>query len=295
MKGFEVNLPNDEPFWIAPLGDIQWNGHEEDIAFGDLQRHLTETLALPGHVYFIGMGDYIDYAAPSSRSKIVASEPYDNTMRVLDDASDSLVEEVYTKILKPTTGKWAGLLSGHHLWKYQSGMLSDHKLAERLQCSHMGMDMEGAIIQFNIPTQKGSRRHIDVWAHHGVGAGEESTLLLRMKKLAADYEEVDIFLHGHVTKMASTVIPKLRPVFAVREGITDFRLVERRVALVGTGGWQKAYGAGSTYVERKLMRPVSLGAPLIQVIPSFNRQYGQIAGKTTDNLRWQPRFKLILQ
>ena len=172
-------------------------------------------------------------------------------------------------------------------------MLSDHKLAERLGCPYMGMDMEGAIIQFNIPMQKGSRsRHINVWAHHGVGAGEESTLLLRMKKIAADYEEVDIFLHGHVTKVASTIIPKNRPVFAQREGVISFRLVERRVALVGTGGWQKAYGQGQvTYVERKLMRPVSLGAPLIQVIPAFNREH---AGGQ-DNLRWQPRFKLILQ
>ena len=139
-----------------------------------------------------------------------------------------------------------------------------------------------------------STRGVKIWAHHGSGSGEESSMLLKLKKIAADHENVNLFLMGHMTKMVGTVIPKLDYVFAKRaDGPYSFKVVERRVPLVGTGGWAKGILVSrSSYVEKKpsTMRPVSLGAPLIQVIPESRRSH---TGEE-DVIRWVPRIEVTL-
>ena len=95
-------------------------------------------------------------------------------------------------------------------------------------------------------------------------------MLLKMKKVAADWEGITGFFLGHMTKLATTVIPKLRMVV----GFKHATVVERRVLLAGTGGWSKGKIVGRRegrvprggYVERRGMRPVSLGAPLVDVV-----------------------------
>lgn len=293
MQSNWIDLPTDDPFYLAPLGDIQWNGHEDDIAFDELKRYIDEAMAK--QAWFIGMGDYLDMASPTGRQKVDAANVYDNLRQSIDDRALELTLQI-AEILKPTAGHWFGMLTGHHYWGLKSGGTTDQRLCAMLQAAYLGDelgDMGGGMIHITIPTTR-NRRHLNIWAHHGSGSGEESSLLLKLKKIAADWENVSLFLMGHLTKMAGTVIPKLDPVFARNgDGNYSFKLIERRIPLVGTGGWSKGILIGrSTYVEKKpsTMRPVSLGAPIIKVIPEFRRSRSE----DEDSLRWAPRIEVTI-
>ncbi len=283
-------FPTDDPFYIAPIGDVQWNGHEEDVILDDLKRHVDE--ALEKQAWFLGMGDYIDMASPTGRQKIAGSGVYENLMRSIDDQALELTHQI-GDILKPTRGRWLGMLTGHHYWKDQNGVTSDQRLCEILAAPYLGDDigeMGGAAIQIPVPTPQDNRA-IKLWAHHGFGTGEESAMLLKLKRIAADWEQVDCFFMGHMTKMVSTIIPKLHFTLHKRGDAISFKILERRVGLVGTGGWSKAYIPGrTTYVERKGMRPVALGAPIVKITPQFSRTHT----KDDTARRWLPRIEVTL-
>ena len=91
---------------VAPLGDIQWSGLRGSTARDHLRRHIDRCLKL--NAYFIGMGDYIDFASPSNRARLKNAMLYDTAMEVIEDAAGSLVDEVFEKFLKPTVGRWIG-------------------------------------------------------------------------------------------------------------------------------------------------------------------------------------------
>jgi hypothetical protein len=256
----QYKVKGSKPFVIAPLGDVQWNGSSDEVWCDGLKRHIDR--ALEANAIFLGFGDLIDYASPSSRQKLKASGAYQGPMKKLDDIGRELALEVYNKFLKPTKGRWAGLHEGHHMWEFQDGSTTDMMLAEMLGCPHLGTE---AIVEWH---WQGAS--FQTWSHHGWGAGEESALLNRLKKVAADWEDVQMYLMGHCTRTANTTIPKLHAVFDER-GRGDLK--ERRIQLVGSGGWSKGKIVGSkeglvprgNYVEKGGMRPVSLGAPLVYV------------------------------
>lgn len=261
MEIVRFDVPNEKPFALAPLGDIQWNGDPADIDYKGLERHIAR--CLDEKAYFIGMGDYIDFASPSSRQKLLGSGAYDGPMKKLDDVADFLVQDVYQRFLKPTVGRWIGMLEGHHFWQYKAGDTSDMRLCTLLGTQHLGTEAGLEIVS----PREGSFK---VWAHHGFGAGSEGALLNKLKLQAADWEGVRVFLMGHMTKLASTVIPKLTFTIAP-SGPT---LQEVRVILAGTGGWSKGKIVSrrdgrvprGNYVEQGGMRPVSLGAPILKLL-----------------------------
>jgi len=126
---------------ICPLGDIQWAGDEEDLAYNHLSAHLDNCLRHPTPL-FMGMGDYIDFASPSNRERLKQARLYDTAQKVIADATKSLVDDLYERLLKPTKAKWLELMQGHHhhpviLGKSRRGEElvtdSDVYLAEKLE------------------------------------------------------------------------------------------------------------------------------------------------------------------
>jgi len=259
-------------FSIALIGDIQWNGHPPEIWGEGLKRYID--WAMSKDAYFVGHGDYIDFASPSSRAKLLSSGAYEGPMQKLDDVALELVFQLYEKYLKPTKGRWVAMLEGHHFWQFKDGTTSDMRLCELLGAAHGGTE---TVIEWRLPKpSKPStiETTFQTWHHHGWGSGEESAMILKLKKVAADWDYISGFFMGHMTKTATTVIPKLR----AHSG-QNAHVHERRVILAGTGGWSKGKVVGSRdgkvprggYVEKKGMRPVSLGAPLVMVYKTRRR------------------------
>ena len=256
----------DTPIYIAPLGDIQWNGDKNEIWVDGLKDYIAEAMELGA--WFIGMGDYVDFASPSNRSALAGIKKYDSTENNLDSIALERQMEVYDKFLRPTKGRWLGMLEGHHYWEYSTGGTSDTRLCELLGAPFLG---KAAIVRLAVTCFSNRKLTYNIWAHHGEGGGSESAMVLRMKRIAQYWERIDLFLMGHATKKPVTPIPRIEPDF---KKVT--RLRHRDVYLVGTGGWLKGYVEGrtrkgrasGTYVEERMLDPVSLGAPLIRLTPT---------------------------
>lgn len=279
-----IQMPRNKPLVVAPLGDLQWNGDPDELAYDHLERHIAEAMSLDA--WFVGMGDYIDFTSPSNREAINAAKTYDGAKSGIEKLANDLNHDLYDRLLKPTKGRWLGMAEGHHFWQFRAGDTTDMRLCEMLKTDHLGTQFLYGL-HFRLTGGIGG----DVWIHgqHGQGSGTEGALLNRLKTLAGDWEHVDIHLMGHWTKKLHGAIPKLRPV--VYGGKIHLR--SRDVHLVGTGGWTKGLILGrkegrvprGSYVEKASMRPVSLGAPFIKILP------GITPGKANGSV-WMPEIRV---
>ena len=270
------------PLVVAPLGDIQWNGDANEIALDSLKRHIATAMAK--EAWFIGLGDYIDFASPSNRAKLAAADLYDGPLKTLDDIAHRLVDEVY-EILKPTKGRWLGLLEGHHFYQFRSGMTTDMKLAEMLGTKFLGTSAYVALSFARHHETNGDKVTSYIWAHHGRGSGKAHAPIMKLENLTP-YWEADVFLIAHMTKLATAALLRIYPSFIGKTG----KLRHKRISLVGTGGWSKAYMEGATqgivprggYVERDMMNPVCLGAPFVYLVP-HRRDRGRGESRTVES------------
>ncbi len=256
MELVQMKVERGDTLCIAPLGDIQFSGDNGSTAQDHLKRHIDRALKLDA--WFIGMGDYIDFASPSNRARIRSANLYDTAEEVLEDAAGSLVDEVYERFLKPTTGRWIGLLEGHHFFEY-GGRTSDMLLAERLNTRHLGTSC-----YVNIQPAD-----VTLWAHHGQGGGQlPSSPLNKLYHVAAGLEGADVYMMGHTTKASCVRLSRPYPVWKPRP-----QFIHRDILLVNTGGFSKSNVVGhrrggiprGDYAEAGMMTPSPLTAPLIHV------------------------------
>jgi hypothetical protein len=157
--------------------------------------------------------------------------------------------------LKPTKGRWLGLLEGHHFYE-GSGSTSDQWLAEMLDAPHLGTSCYVRLKPSGFV----------IWAHHGLGGGILPTSgINKLYHTSAGLAGADVYLMGHNTKMGVSRLSRPMP----NGEFTD--LTHHDVLLVNTGGFSKSNVVGHTrgrirrgdYAEQGMMTPSPLAAPLI--------------------------------
>lgn len=262
-----------KPATIMPVGDIQWFGDDHEVALEKLRAHIA--WGVERGAWFIGMGDYIDAFSPSNRQRLKAAAMYDNANRVLDEAARNLVKELYERALKPSAGRWLGLLAGHHYAELRDGTTTDQMLAGLLKTRHLG-DCAYVRLRFRRdPAHRTTSGAVLIWAHHGQGAGKSiAAPVQKLESMPATFEG-DIFLMGHQSKIVAAPMDRCFPTWPRLDGVQPPRIYHKTVLLVGTGSFMRGYVEGrregltpaGTYVEKGMMRPVSLGAPVITVTP----------------------------
>lgn len=269
-----IPVKRGQTITILPIGDIQWAGDPNEVAVGLLQEAIE--YGRQTNAYYIGMGDYTDVLSPSNRERLASANLYDTARGFLDRSASGLVKEVYEKFLKPTKGKWLGMLEGHHYFKYEAGNTSDQELCQLLEARHIG-----SCAYIGLSFVEGDRNlgTVNVWCHHGAGGGiSAASPIQKLESYVYGEWEADIYLMGHMTKISST--PKNR-CYPIWDGIPH--LSHRKKILCGTGGFSKAYVEGSRqgqvprggYVEKRLMKPVVLGCPIIRIVPRLEmREHG---------------------
>lgn len=242
---------------VAPLGDLQWSGLGGSTAQDALRRHIDRAMALDA--WFIGMGDYIDFASPSNRARLANAQLYDTAQEVIEDAASNLVEEVYRRFLEPTTGRWIGLLEGHHFFEF-GGRTSDTLLAEKLETRQLGTSCYVHLEPCDVT----------LWAHHGSGGGAlPSAPLNKLYHTAAGLVGADVYMMGHTTKASAVRLSRPFP----RWDRTPPDLTHRDIYLVNTGGFSRSNVPGSKrggiprgdYAEQGMMTPSPLSSPLIRI------------------------------
>lgn len=242
---------------VAPLGDLQYAGRDGATALGHVRNHIQRGIDLDA--WWVGLGDYIDFLSPSNRQRLRSAALYDTADNVIDAKAHELVEELFEEVLKPTKGRWLGLLEGHHFYEGQ-GSTSDMWLAELLECAFLGTSCYIRL----------EPSGYTLWAHHGTGGGiMPAAPFNKMYHASHGWAGADIFLMGHTTRAG--VVPLARPQPNWEGKRPD--LIEQMIYLVSTGGFSKSsivrhrHGRipRGDYAEQRMLNPSPLTAPIIHL------------------------------
>jgi len=253
-----------------PLGDIQAGAAGCDL--NRLRKHIRWGLETFGdNLYWVGMGDIFDVASPSSRKALyrLKGEAYDSVNMMVDRAMDNEIEKM-KRILEPTRGRWLGLIRGHHDYEFAT-TTADAKLAEWLGCPLLG---HCALIHLILKDEVGRRTAVaKLWLHHGVGAG--TTLEAGIRKIrnnVVPFWFANAYLVGHYHQKSTTPVPWINTLLVKDkpEWISQSRYI------ISTGSFLKGYQKDSVdgmglpagdYVERAMLPPNVLGAPIVFIRP----------------------------
>jgi len=259
-----TTLPMQEVL-IMPIGDIH-NDASGNSDLEKLRRHIS--WGMERGAYFLGMADYVDLASPSNRQQLLGAKVYDSVYDALDAQAYKAVEQLY-EIMKPTVGRWLGLLTGHHYWQFQDGDTSDCWLARKFQAPFLG-DCAMIRCQFAEPQGK-PRAAFTIWCHHGTGSGMTVASPLNRLERVVEYFDADVYLIGHQHKLVGAPMDRLY----VNWNRKPPQVEHRTVIVACTGGWLRGYQGGSrrggkaqgTYVEKKMLSPTALGGVVISARP----------------------------
>ena len=271
-----TTLPLQE-IYIMPIGDVHCdNSGAADL--DKLRRHVE--WGMEHGAYFLGMADYVDLASPSNRQVLTGAKVYDSVRDALDDQGYSAVEQLF-EVLKPTKGRWLGMLSGHHFWEFQDGDTTDTWLARKLEAPYLG---DSAFIRCSFIDNK-ERAHLTIWCHHGVGSGLTLAAPLNRLERVVEYFDADIYLIGHQHKLVGAPMDRLY----VNWDTNPPQLEHHTIIVACTGGWLRGYQpskrrggrAQGTYVEKKMLSPTALGGVVITARPVVKHYQTNAGGRAS--------------
>ena len=264
-------LPWDSTLKIMPIGDLHIgaDGFKAEL----LGRYIEQ--GLKDGCYFIGMGDFLDFTSSSNRERLINANLYDSARTVIDEAADRLVDTL-AAILKPSTGRWLGMLEGNHMWCFDDGTTSDMALCRALKAPFLG---SCGLVQCRFRDATSPRRTItaDVWGAHGYGGGATPAGILNKLHRAMESFEADVYFMGHLHRLVAEKVSRLYCSHSPNP-----KIIERPKILCGTGSFMAGYQQGSkyagrphgSYVERKILPPSALGSPVIAVWPKRAKHEG---------------------
>ncbi len=289
LNDIEVLSRTTIPVWneaqILPLGDIQWKPKGMGVGVERLKAYIDAGMQHP-NPWFIGMGDYVDFASPSNRGRLRASlaegSLYDSAEEHLDFAAEETLQELL-EILLPTKGRWLGMLEGHHFWSFADGTTTDTRLCQALEAKFLGTS---AMVQVRFAQPPKSKKRASVynmpsfviWCHHGRGGGRTAGGPLNQLENVIKAFDADVYLVAHHHRQVATKLPRVRAFF----GTSKAFLQDRDIILACTGGYLKGWmegskqglRAGGNYPERGMMNPLSLGGIVITARPHKDVELG---------------------
>jgi len=269
MVSHEVICDSHDTINFHFFGDM--HSDTEEFERDRFKEFINETQKMPNS-YYIGMGDYNDFASTSEKRGIESANVHDTTRILLDKLAQQSNAGV-AKLLWPIKDRLIGLISGNHIWKYDDGKLSDEDLAERLSTKSLGY-LCVLNIRFKFSNRggttkgSGSFRTITMFLCHGKGGGRLlGTSLNKIIQMSEIIPGCDIYVQGHDHQLFA--VPKT--ILSVVTGRnTANHLKEKKQYFVRSGSFMKGYVPNtSNYSTTGLMKPATLGGATIQV--SFKR------------------------
>lgn len=254
---------------VAVLGDIHYSGPDGPTDLTRLRQHIA--WCVDQDCYFLGTGDNIEFASPSNRRRLSEAALYDSAEEVVDQAVSSLEQGLF-HVLEPTRGRWLGLVQGHHYYTHLDGTTTDTRMAQYLGCPFLG---DAAYVVLRFAHKQGHSQHASIYVTHGVGSAQTwGGILAKVTRLALSiYAQVYVVGHYHVR--GAWPEQRLIPRVAGRQKPT---LDYEPYWFVLGGSFMRGYMqdhqfAGrpqGTYVEKAMLRPTQLGAPIIYIRPKMS-------------------------
>ena len=252
---FEVRAEVGVPIRLVFFGDVHRDSPNH--AHGAWQDFLKYAKGLKD-AYFFGMGDYVDSNSTSERDCLNASRHHfhESTLQTLEDVAAAKVE-LLAEELKFAKGRIVGLLNGNHYYQFSDGTNTDQKLCarERLDCRYLGVS---AFVRLVIGPDHCRRKTLDIWAHHGKGAGRLMGGSVNNVDQMREHAEADIYCMGHDHKRM--VVPATPRLFLEEAHGNTPIVSQRQQWLVRSGSFLASYEDGKRNYNVDAGRgPCSLG------------------------------------
>lgn len=211
--------------------------------------------------YYLGMGDYTDFASYGENKKMKDAITHDTTL----DRIDLMVMEdnrMFAQKCSRMRGRVIGLIGGNHQYIMVNGKSTDEDLAERLGTDYLGWL---SVIMVRI----GDKSHtttFTIFCCHGNGGGKLlGTSLNKVTDMQQIIPNADIYAQGHDHQrfaVPKSVIEIVQNV-AYKDG---FDLKQKRQYFIRSGSFQKSYEINkSGFAQGRLMRPADLGAVYMKI------------------------------
>lgn len=236
---------------LIPFGDI----HRDSPAHSDnkWKEFLDHTRKLRDTVY-LGMGDYLDSYSTSERALVYNEKIHESTRKRDEEMSKGRVN-LLAKELAHLNGKTVGLLGGNHFVQFANGTTGDMLLASHLGTSYLGVCSAIRILFDGMKGQ--TQTTIDIFAHHGRGAGVTAAGKFNAVEKLSQVCDADIFLMGdNHARGAFPLGDKLR----IAKNPNGLYLRSRQAFIGRTGSFLRGYVPNmQNYVVDGAMTPANLG------------------------------------
>lgn len=272
MELIQATIDIQSPFEevrLRPIGDIQYGATNQSCSLEALQNFVRQ--GIQRDAYYIGMGDFVDVLSPSGRRKIASADLYDSAVEALEAAVEGHME-VIKDILRPTTGRWWGLVEGHHFLSFQDGTTADTRFADFLGAPFLG---NSALIKVDFREKKKNiTASCKIFLHHGVGSGQLTASPLNKLERLAGTIDADIYLMAHQHKLVGGRMSRLQWI----ETKHGSKLFARQILMACTGGYLRGWTQGSVrngragggYVEEKMLPPTGIGGVELLLTPTVD-------------------------
>ena len=203
------------------------------------------------NTYYIGMGDYNEFAASGER-KIMKGDKVHETTREKFDYWAEKENRAFASEVKQMRGRLLGLVHGNHSWEFMNGKNSTEDLAERLQTEYLGW-----LCYFRLILKYASHRiACDMVLCHGKAGGKlKGTSINQVSDLKMIFPFANIFCMGH--NHDKGVWPDSILYYDKDSG----KIKQKVQMLCRSGSFKRAYNPDTSgYEIGRLLRPANLGA-----------------------------------
>ena len=254
-------------FYIVPFGDVH-----RDTPSCDVDRwkwFLQGCKKLPqDRTYYIGMGDFNDFASSREQEELRHSKIHDQTR----DKFDLIVQADNRKFAQEISfmrGHLLGLLDGNHNWTFRDGTTATQDLCDRMDAPYLGW-LTHLTMNIAVKTSKGRKRgnsiNLTIIACHGKAGGKlMGTSINQVDDLTRIFPVADLYIEGHDHQRYA--VPK-SILMADQKG----NIKQKRQMISRSGSFKKGFCEGiSGYEVGRLLRPSDLGGIIFEV--SLHRDF----------------------
>jgi hypothetical protein len=264
-KEFSIDYKTGDEFFIIPFGDVHRDTPSCDEERWKWFLHCSQQYP-QDKTYYLGMGDFNDFASAKEQKIIRNSDLHDQTR----DKFDEIAKKDNRRIAKEIDfmrGRLWGLLDGNHNWIFKDSTTGVQDLCERMQTEYMGW-LSHITLKINIFNKTGTSRsakttsiNMYIIACHGKAGGKlAGTTINQVEDLKRIFPVADIYLMGHDHQRGAWPTSVLIP------GVNGASIKQKRQFLCRTGSFRKGYSDGvSGYEVGRLLRPSDLGAVVFSV------------------------------
>jgi hypothetical protein len=240
---------------IVPFGDVHkfTESHDRDRwnRFLRGERELNDP-----NSYYIGMGDYIDFASTKERDILNSPGLHENTKKDLHQLAEER-NRSFAKDLSFMGDNLIGIIDGNHNWIFGNGKTGGEDLAERL-----GTEWLGYLAHVTLKVRIKSRNKmvdIHLVACHGSKGGGKTkgNTINGIDELRAIFPVADLYIMAHDHQLA------LRPVSCLvpERALNGDTIIKQKNQILGrSGSFKKAFTPDSEGLEiKRLYAPANLG------------------------------------